>query len=309
MTPQTYEYRLLDLLEEYPELIVMTAENRGALRNFPNHAGERFIDVGIAEMTMVGAAAGMATRGRQPIIHALATFLVYRAYEFVRTDVGISGAPVTLMGAVPGFLSTANGPTHQAIEDVALMRNIPGMQVVCPTDNDELLACIPAILASKRPTYVRFYDGPAKVAHDFAKHPYTLGKAEPLRQVAGERATILSYGFLVEHVMGAAEKLAAKGIETNVLNMRSVEPLDREAILAAAKSSGNLVVIEDHFKRGGLYTAVAETLVEAGQLAKVTPITLEDKWFVPAQLPDVLKTEGFDSDSLAARIETALAAN
>ena len=141
----------------------MTAENRAPIRNLPAQLGPRFIDVGICEQTMVGMAAGLALRGRMPVVHALATFLTLRAFEFIRTDVGIAGLPVKLVGAVPGFLSEANGPTHQALEDVALMRGIPGMDVVCPADEEELAQVLPAVLRSPRPTYLRHVATPARV--------------------------------------------------------------------------------------------------------------------------------------------------
>ena len=131
--------------------MVVTAENRAAIRNLPAVLGERFIDVGIAEQTMIGMAAGLALRGRMPVVHALAAFLTMRAFEFIRTDVGIGRLPVKLVGGVPGFLSDANGPTHQAIEDIALMRGIPGMKVFCPADEADLIAALPALLADPAP--------------------------------------------------------------------------------------------------------------------------------------------------------------
>ena len=157
----------------------MTAENRAAIRGLPARLGDRFIDVGICEQTMIGAAAGLALRGRIPVCHALATFLTLRAFEFIRTDVGIARLPVKLVGAVPGFLSEANGPTHQAIEDIALMRAIPGMQIVCPADEAELLAAMPAVLASDAPCYVRFNAMRPAVEHPA---PFEMGRAEVLSE-------------------------------------------------------------------------------------------------------------------------------
>src|SRR6195952_5520098 len=130
----SYEELLTKLALEDDRFVVMTAENRALVRNLPAKLGRRFVDTGITEQTMIGAAAGLALRGRIPVCHALATFLTLRAFEFIRTDVGIGKLPVKLVGGVPGFLSEANGPTHQAIEDVSLMRGIPGMHVVCPAD-------------------------------------------------------------------------------------------------------------------------------------------------------------------------------
>ena len=163
--PATYEQALLALAAERDDLVVMTAENRAHVRGLPEALGPRFVDVGICEQTMVGAAAGLALRGRTPVVHALATFLTLRAFEFIRTDVGIPGLPVKLVGFVPGLLSEANGPTHQAIDDVAVMRAIPGMQVFCPADLGELVEALPQIVASRRPAYVRYTAAPPAVEH------------------------------------------------------------------------------------------------------------------------------------------------
>src|SRR5690606_39763980 len=124
-----YEQKLLELVQKDERIVVLTAENRAAIRNLPSKIKDRFIDVGIAEQTMIGMAAGLALRGRIPIVHALSTFLTMRAFEFIRTDIGIANLPVKLVGADPGFLSEANGLTHQAIEDISIMRGIPGMNI------------------------------------------------------------------------------------------------------------------------------------------------------------------------------------
>src|SRR6185369_17010572 len=159
----TYEQLLTRQATADERFIVMTAENRALVRNIHAHLGNRFIDTGIAEQTMIGMAAGLALRGRIPVVHALAAFLTMRAFEFIRTDVGIARLPVKLVGGVAGLLSEANGPTHQAIEDLALMRGIPGMQIFCPADEDELVQALPAILASPQPCYVRHTPRRARV--------------------------------------------------------------------------------------------------------------------------------------------------
>ncbi|HYN40485.1 MAG TPA: transketolase, partial [Thermoanaerobaculia bacterium] len=152
----TYESVLRDSALADERVVVLTAENRAAIRGLPASLGERFVDFGICEQTMVGAAAGLALRGRIPVAHALATFLTMRPFEFIRTDVGIPGLPVKLVGYVPGVLSEANGPTHQALEDVSLMRGIPGMKVFSPGDLPDLLLGLPAVIADPSPWYVRF---------------------------------------------------------------------------------------------------------------------------------------------------------
>lgn len=296
----TYEDFLVEEMAKRPELLVLTAENRAVIRGLPERAPERFVDFGIAEMTMVGAAAGMALRGRVPVAHALATFLVMRAYEFVRTDVGIPSLPVKLSGFVPGFLSVANGPTHQAIEDIALMRGIPGMHVFCPANREELLAGMRHVLDNGAPTYIRYTDGPAT----YEVPEFEYGKAATLRE--GRDVALLTYGFLTQHVLNAAEELAKEGIEARVVNMRTLEPVDTGAIVAAARECKAVFTIEDHFQRGGLYTIVAETLVERQQTARVVPFALDRKWFVPALLDDVLEHEGFSGPKLAARVRRAI---
>jgi transketolase len=297
----TYEQTLEKLCEADDRIVVMTAENRAAIRNLPPKLGSRFIDVGIAEQTLIGAAAGLALRGRIPICHALATFLVLRAFEFIRTDVGIARLPVKLVGGVPGFLSDGNGPTHQAIEDVSLMRGIPNMQVVCPADEVELVSALPQIIASKEPTYVRYCAQKAPVEH---VTPFEIGKAEILSQ--GSDVAILTYGFLLREAVKAKTELEARGLSVQLVNIRSPKPIDVHAVLAAARGTKLLVTFEDHFLTGGLYSIVCELLVKSGTSARVVPVALEERWFKPALLDDVLHHEGFTGEALAKVVRNAL---
>jgi len=297
----SYEDVLCTLAEQDSRIVVMTAENRAAIRNLPARLGPRFIDVGICEQTMIGAAAGLALRGRVPVCHALATFLTLRAFEFIRTDVGIGRLPVKLVGAVPGFLSEANGPAHQAIEDIALMRAIPGVQIVCPADEAELAAAMPAVLASDAPCYVRFNAGPPAVVH---RAPFQMGQAEVLSE--GNDVSLLTYGLMLREVEVARRILEAKGVKPRVVNLRTLRPIDVRAILRAAAESKLLVTVEDHLRIGGLYSMVCELLVESGVRARVLPVALEDRWFRPGLLADVLLYEKFDGESIAARVTKAL---
>lgn len=298
---KTYEDALYELALADPRIVVMTAENRAAIRGLPDRLGERFIDVGIAEQTLVGAAAGLALAGRVPVCHALATFLTLRAFEFIRTDVGIGRLPVKLVGAVPGFLSDGNGPTHQALEDIALMRGIPGMEVHCPADATELLDMLPAVLASPAPAYVRFNASPAAVAHHT---PFSPGRAETLSE--GSDVTLLTFGFLLAHAARAAELLGERGVSVRLVNLRSLKPVDETALVRAAGESRLVVTIEDHFRTGGLHSILAETLLARGITARALSIALEERWFRPATLPQVLEHEGFTGEQLAARVLAVL---
>ncbi len=298
----TYEHALRTLTEADGNIMVLTAENRAAIRSLDHSLGDRFIDYGICEQTMVAAAAGLALRGRVPVVHALATFLTMRAFEFIRTDVGIPHLPVKLIGAVPGFLSEANGPTHQAIEDIAIMRSIPNMRVCCPADLDELCACLPHIVRSPHPWYVRFNSHPASIPHTA---PFREGEAELL--LNGSEVTLLSYGTLASQTFAAATVLTQRGHSVRMLNMRTLKPIDEMAICTAARETPLLITIEDHLLTGGLSSIVAEVLTRHTEHTRVVSFGLDERWFVPALFEDVLCAEGFTADMLADRIEHALA--
>lgn len=293
----TYEQALLEAARLDPRLIVLTAENRAAIRGLPAHLGERFIDVGICEQTMVGMAAGLALRGRIPVVHALATFLTLRAFEFIRTDVGIGRLPVKLIGGVPGMLSEANGPTHQAIEDVALMRGIPGMQVVCPSDEQELLECLPHVLASTQPCYVRFNAAPVKVQH---RERFAWGASE--RLVDGSEVILAGYGFLIPELVRACGCLREGGVDAGVINFRSLAPFDEHALLAAARRARLLVTVEDHFLTGGLHTIVAEVVLRHGVSCRALGLGFDGRWFKPALLPEATRLAGLSGEAIAVRI-------
>jgi transketolase len=275
--------------------VVMTAENRALVRNIHAHLGSRFIDTGITEQTMIGAAAGLALRGRIPVVHALASFLSMRAFEFVRTDTGIANLPVKMSSFIPGFLSDGNGPTHQAIEDIALMRGIPNMTVFAPADEDDLVKMLPQIWNYPSPSYVRINTRKTEYVHA----PFEWGKAEVISE--GTDVTILTYGLLFEQTLDAVNILKEEGLSVGFVNMRSLKPVDEQTILNAAKSN-LLVTVEDHFLTGGLYSIIAEVLLKHQTTARVLPFALNEKWFKPSLLPNVLENEGFTGKQIAEKI-------
>jgi transketolase len=295
-----YEELLLQTALSDERYIVMTAENRALVRSMPQKLGNRFIDTGITEQTMIGMAAGLALRGRIPVVHALAPFLTMRAYEFIRTDVGIAHLPVKLSGFIPGFLSDGNGPTHQSIEDVAIMRGIPGMEVYCPADEDDLLQMMPYVWKTPTPAYVRVNHKKGNYTHT----PYEPGKAEVISH--GTDVTILVYGFLFEQALAAKAILEEKGLSVGLVNLRSLKPIDAEAILLAANESQVVVTLEDHLQTGGLYSIVAELLLQHPHQARVFPIALNERWFKPGLLSEVLAHEGFTAQAIAEKIKDQL---
>ncbi|MDR3611230.1 MAG: transketolase C-terminal domain-containing protein [Ignavibacteriaceae bacterium] len=289
-----YEQLLSDMMQKDDRYMILTAENRSAMRNISNTIPDRFIDTGIAEQTMVGMAAGLASRGRIPIVHALATFLTLRAFEFIRTDIGIANLPVKLVGAVPGFLSDGNGPTHQAIEDVSLMRGIPTMNVFCPADEEDLILGIEKIFPYNSPFYIRYNNLKPVVKHS----PFEIGKAEVLFE--GD-IMILTYGLLLKEALLAREILLSENISAGVINMRSLKPLDRETVSDYCRRSDLIVTLEDHFITGGLFSILSEMMVFENISCEIFPIGLKS-WFKPALLNDVLEYEGFTGKAIAHKI-------
>lgn len=291
-----YEDTLLEAARADERIMVLTAENRAPIRNLPAALGPRFVDTGIAEQTLVGMSAGLALRGRIPVAHALAAFLTMRPFEFIRTDVGIANLPVKLVGYVPGILSEANGPTHQALEDVALMRGIPNMRVFCPADAEDLVLGLPAVLADPAPWYVRWLDRPATVVHT----PFTIGRAELVSD--GEDVGVLVYGALFREALEAVRLLDDAGVTARLVNLRTLAPVDEAAVVAAARATSLLVTIEDHFAVGGLRSIVSEILVRHGVAARLHTISFEGRWFKPTMLPRVLQHERLTGPHLKDRI-------
>jgi len=298
-----YEELLREFTSRDERFIAMTAENRGPFRGLSVELGKRMIDVGIAEQTLIGMAAGLALAGKIPIVHAFSTFMTMRAFEFIRTDIGLPRLPVKLVGSANGILSEANGPTHQALEDIGLMRGIPNINIFCPADADDLIIGMPQILESPEPFYVRYTNRAPVYTHS---EKFEIGKAESIS--VGSDITILTYGALFSETLEAVETLKRKGYSVGLLNVRTLKPIDTEAVTIAAANSRLLVTVEDHFMTGGLFSIVAEVMALSNVHTNILPIAFQDRWFKPALLPDVLAYEKLRSEDIAERIEKHYAA-
>lgn len=295
-----YEQFLLDYIPNNPDFIVLTAENRAAIRNLPNILPENFIDTGIAEQALIGISAGLALRGRKPIAHALAAFLTMRAFEFIRTDLGFANLPVKVVGSFAGFLSEANGPTHQAIEDIGLMGMIPNMQVFAPADEDDLLSMLPKILSSKLPAYIRYNNLPSMIKHS----DFDIGVAEVIGK--GDDVALLTYGTMFNETLKLKDYLETKGINCTIANFRTLKPIDTYTISELANRNTLLVTIEDHFINSGLFSIVCKHMVESKNLTNVLAIGLNERWFKPLMLQDILIYEKFDYLSISNQIMNKL---
>jgi transketolase len=294
---KNYEDILYDLISADERVMVLTAENRASIRNLPPKIQANFIDTGITEQTMIGVSAGLALRGRIPVAHALATFLTMRAFEFIRTDVGIGNLPVKIVGSFAGLLSEANGPTHQAIEDVALMRGIPNMNIFCPADEEDMLMGLPEIIMNENPFYIRYNNLKPTVRHS----DFRIGEAEIFGD--GSDIVILTYGTLFNESVKCRDILEESGYSVKLVNLRTLKPIDTGRILPLIEESGLIVTVEDHFLTGGLFSIISELMALHGLHKKIYPIGFDNRWFKPALLKDVLEYERLSASNLAERIK------
>lgn len=299
-----YEIHLRDRCAIDPRLMVLTAENRGHMRNVPPMLGDRFVDVGIAEQTMIGMAAGLASRGRVVIVHALAAFLTMRAFEFIRDDVAIANLPVIMVGMVPGVLSDGNGPTHQAIDDVGLMRGLPNVGVFAPADEEEFVEGMAELLDNPRPCYVRYIPTPAAYRREERS---TLKRGVVLsddRECCPDVA-LLTYGAMLSHAIEAAQIIEQSGASVRIVHIPMLDPLDESVIVEALHDAVITVVVEDHLIASGLYSAVCEIAVRHRIATAIHPIGLS-AWFPAGRLQQVLRVTGLDAVSIASRVAELL---
>jgi transketolase len=292
-----------DLIKQYIDqddrFFVLTAENLGGVYYIIDQIKDNYLDTGIAEQSMIGIAAGLSLRGRIPIVHAISTFLLLRPFEFIRTDIGLPNFPVKLVGSLAGFLSEGNGPTHQCIEDIALMRSIPNMNIFCPSDANDMMLGLPTILNSESPYYIRYISENSEVNHE----KFEIGKAETFG--TGNDIAIITYGFLFKEALKTQKQLTSQGYSVRVLNMRTLRPIDEESILKACRECKLVVTLEDHLTIGGIYSIISELLVSNQQISKILPIGL-NKTFKPGLITDVLRYEGFTADQITERIISEL---
>ncbi len=259
-TRESYGNALKELAEEFPQLVVLDADLAAATKTgiFKKAYPDRHIDCGIAECNMVGIAAGLASVGKIPFVSSFAMFAAGRAYEQVRNSVGYPQLNVKIGATHAGITVGEDGATHQCNEDLALMRTIPGMVVMCPSDDVEAKAAVRAALEYEGPVYIRFGRAAVPVINDRPDYKFEIGKGTIVRE--GKDVTIVATGICVDSALGAAEKLAAEGISAEVVNICTIKPLDEEIIINSAKKTGKVVTVEEHTVIGGLGSAVCDCL-------------------------------------------------
>ena len=261
-TRESYGNALAELGKLHDDLVVLDADLAGATKTsiFKKAFPDKFIDCGIAEGNMMTVAAGIATTGKVPFASTFAMFAAGRGYEQIRNSIGYPKNNVKI-GATHGGISVGeDGASHQCNEDLALMRTIPGMTVICPSDDVEARAAVFAAYEHKGPVYMRFGRLAVPVINDNPDYKFEIGKGIVLKE--GKDVTIIANGLEVAEALEAAEMLKADGIDAKVINIHTIKPLDEELVLAAAKETGKIVTVEEHSIIGGLGGAVSELLSE-----------------------------------------------
>ena len=261
---------------------------------------ERFYNIGIAEANMVDVAAGFATCGATALVHTFAIFAAGRVYDQVRNNVCYPGLNVKVVGSHAGLTVGEDGATHQALEDISLMRTIPGMIVACPSDDIEAKAMVEAAYEHVGPVYMRFGRLAVPVINDNPDYKFELGKGIVLRE--GKDLTIIANGLCVAPSLEAAAKLAEEGIEAKVINIHTIKPLDEELVVAAAKETGKVVTVEEHSIIGGLGGAVCECLAEKAPVP-VKRIGINDVYGESGPAVALLEKYGLDAAGIYKQIK------
>ena len=260
-TRAAYGKALEELAAQEPNLVVLDADLSGSTmtKGFGAEHPDRFFDMGIAEANMVGVAAGLATCGKKPFVNSFAMFAAGRAWEQVRNSVAYPGLNVQVVGSHGGLSVGEDGATHQCIEDLAIMRAIPNMTVLCPCDGNEMKQAVKALLAYDGPAYLRLGRLAVETVTDQVEgYEFQIGKGVLLRD--GQDVTVVAVGMMVQMALTAADILAEEGISVRVIDMHTIKPLDTEILLAAARDTGCIVTSEEANIVGGLGSAVSEYL-------------------------------------------------
>ncbi len=305
-TRESYGAALAELGEKY-DFLVLDADLAAATKTgvFKKKFPERFFDCGIAEGNMISVAAGIATTGKVVFASSFAMFAAGRAFEQVRNSIGYPHLNVKIGATHAGITVGEDGATHQCNEDIALMRTIPGMTIINPSDAGEAYAAVEAAINFYGPVYMRFgrFAVPNLTA-EMEGYKFEIGKGITMRD--GKDVTIVATGFMVHVALEAAELLKAEGIEARVLNIHTVKPLDTDLIVKAAKETGALVTAEEHNIIGGLGSAVAEALCESYPVP-MTRVGIEDKFGKSGKVPELLEEYGLTAANIAAKAKAAIA--
>lgn len=305
-TRESYGNALAALGEKY-DFVVLDADLAAATKTgiFKKKFPERFFDCGIAEGNMMTVAAGIATTGKPVFASTFAMFAAGRAFEQVRNSIAYPHLNVKIGATHAGITVGEDGATHQCLEDLGVMRTIPGMVVLNPADDVEARACVEWALNYVGPVYIRFGRLAVPVVFDEADYKFEFGKNLTVRE--GTDVTIMATGTMLYMAIEAAEKLAEEGISARVTNVHTIKPIDKEDIITAAKTTGCIVTAEEHNIMGGLGAAVAEVVCENCPVP-VLRVGVEDKFGKSGKVPALLEAYGLTTENIVAKAKAAIAA-
>mgnify|MGYP002773503646 FL=1 len=304
-TRESYGNALVELGKEHENLVVLDADLAEATKTgiFKKEFPERHIDCGIAECNMIGIAAGLAATGKVPFASSFAMFAAGRAFEQVRNSVGYPHLNVKIGATHAGISVGEDGATHQCNEDIALMRTIPGMIVINPSDDVEARAAVKAAYELDGPVYLRFGRLAVPVINDRPDYKFEIGKGVLLKE--GKDVTIVATGLCVSESLAAAEKLAAEGIDAEVINIHTIKPLDGDIIAESAKKTGKVVTVEEHSVIGGLGSAVCDCLCEKAP-TPVCKIGINDVYGESGPAVKLIEKYGLDANGICEKVKAFL---
>jgi transketolase len=301
-TRDSYGNALVELGQEHEDVIVLDADLAAATKTgtFRKAFPERHWDIGIAESNMTGIAAGLSTCGKVPFISSFAMFAAGRAYEQVRNSIGYPKLNVKIGATHAGISVGEDGASHQCLEDMALMREIPGMIVINPSDDVEAKAAVKAAYEHVGPVYLRFGRLAVPVINDRPDYKFEIGKGVVLKE--GKDVTIFATGLEVNETIEAEKLLAADGIDAEIINIHTIKPIDRELVVASAKKTGKVVTVEEHSVLGGLGSAVAEVLCEEAP-TKLLRIGVNDTFGESGPAVELLHKYGLDAEGIYNKVK------
>ncbi|PFO06356.1 transketolase [Bacillus sp. AFS076308] len=288
---------LLDLAKENKDILVLTSDSRGSasLADFGKELPEQIVEVGIAEQNLVGIASGLAASGKKPFVASPACFLSMRSIEQIKVDVAYSNTNVKLIGISGGVSYGALGMSHHSLQDLAVTRSIPGLDVMMPADRHEAKKMIEALVEYDRPVYLRIGRNPVEDSYVSGDYDFQIGKAFTMKE--GTDITIIATGETVRIALDSAEALQMEGIDCRVINMHTIKPLDKEAILKAAEETGRIITIEEHSIYGGLGSAVVE-VVSQSHPVPVRILGLPDEPAIAGKTAEVFEYYGLSVDNV-----------
>ena len=305
-TREAYGKALAEFGAQYPNLVVLDADLANATKTntFQKAFPERHIDCGIAECDMMGIAAGLSTVGKIPFASSFAMFAAGRAYEQVRNSIGYPHLNVKIGATHAGITVGEDGASHQCLEDIALMRVIPGMVVINPCDAVEARAAVQAALEYVGPVYLRFGRAAVPVINDNDNYKFEIGKGVVLEN--GTDVTLIATGLMVPDALEARKILAEQGISAHVINIHTIKPIDRDIIVKAAAETGAVVTAEEHNIIGGLGSAVAEVLAEECP-TPLERVGVQDVFGASGKPYALLEKYGLDAKTIVEKAKEAIA--